>query len=114
MICPTLGGPVFVVRLIPIYSLSAQLIYDEAKEILHIVNENNGTAFLLMTDNYRVNISNFNMFHDAFKSLNSYSIEHPIANSDFKCFYLMYDIVHIIKNIRNNWQTEKNAKAPFL
>ena len=65
--------------------------------------------FLLMTDNLRTNQSCFRMFRESFGSDDIYSCKHPVENDEFAILFLLYDPTHL-KNIRNNWHTEKMQK----
>ena len=38
---------------------------------------------------------------------------HPIENNIFKYLFLIFDPVHLFKNIKNNWLTEKMKKLLF-
>ena len=67
-----------------------------------------------MTDNLRANTKCFNLFHKQFESLNEFSIKHPVENDNFDRIYLLFDPVHLFKNIRNNWLTEKLRKTNIL
>ena len=50
------------------------------------------------------------MFHEKYRSTNNLLCTHPIKN-DY--LYLLYDPINLIKNIRNNWVTEKMQKLFF-
>lgn len=66
-----------------------------------------------MTDNLTVNQKTFRLYHDRSFSSDITSIEHPITNSSFSSLFLLYDPVHLMKNIRNNWLTEKMQTLEF-
>ena len=51
MVCPILGGPAFVARLIPVFSLKHGLLYDQLLKLLTIIPESGGFVFLVITDN---------------------------------------------------------------
>ena len=73
MVCPIFGAPAFVARLIPIYSLSAELIYTQVIALIKIIHESSGYVYLVMNDNLAANIKFFRMLHEKFVSVNSYS-----------------------------------------
>ena len=66
-----------------------------------------------MNDNHSANIKCYDQFHRSFGSLNEFSIPHPIKNYTFNCLFLLYDPVHLFKNIKSNWITEKIKKLKF-
>ena len=66
-----------------------------------------------MSDNLRANISCFQEFHTQFGSFFEYAVNHPIENNIFKYLFLIFDPVHLLKNIKNNWLTEKMKKLLF-
>ena len=41
------------------------------------------------------------------------AISHPRTNILLKFLHLFYDSCHMLKNIRNNWTTEKNQTLEF-
>ena len=41
-----------------------------------------------------------------------YAVPHPMKNGSK--LYLIYDPVHLLKNIRNNWVTEKSQTLKFF
>ena len=114
MIAPFMGGPAFVARLIPIYSLKADLLFEQCKIIIEIIHQNFGFVFLLMSDNLRTNQKCFGQFHKTYGSVNVFSINHPVKNTHFEQLYIFYDPTHLVKNIRNNWVTEKMQKLRYF
>ena len=68
---------------------------------------------MLMSDNLHTNQAAFSKFHSNYKSKSSWSINHPIPNTEYSELFLLYDPVHLIKNIRNNWVTEKTQRLRF-
>ena len=53
------------------------------------------------------------MFRESFGSDDIYSCKHPVENDEFAILFLLYDPTHLLKNIRNNWHTEKIEKFKF-
>ena len=53
------------------------------------------------------------MLHEKFVSVNNYSIQHPVPNDVFRLLFTLYDTIHLFKNIKNNWTTEKMLKLRF-
>ena len=87
MISPMMGAPAFPCRLIPVYSLKHDLTFQQTQKVITLIHQNGSYTFFLMTDNLTAN------------------------HACFKLYREIFDPTHHEKNIRNNWQTEKNAKA---
>ena len=60
-----------------------------------------------MADNLRAKQEYFNLNKEKFGNTDIFSCKHPVENEEFGNLYLLYDTTHLLKNIRNNWQTEK-------
>ena len=114
MVAPSMGKPAFVCRLIPMYSMKADLLVEETSKVIQLVHKHSGYAFLLMTDNLRTNQSCFKKYREMYGSDNDYSCKHPVSNDQFQILFLLYDPTHLVKNIRNNWHTEKTQKLKFV
>ena len=69
---------------------------------------------MVMTDNLRANTKCFHLFYKQFDSLEEFSINHPVQKEKFDRMCLLFDPVHLFKNIQNNWLTETNAKTKIL
>ena len=50
MVCP-LMGEAFIARIIPIYTLNAEILFDHIVKLISIIHEVGGRVFLVMTDN---------------------------------------------------------------
>ena len=101
MISPLMGKPSFVARLIPVYTLKHEYLYEQANLILKIVHEASDVN-MVMCDNLRTNQSMFSTFHEDHESSSIFFVKHPIENSEYDELILLYDIVHLLKSIRNN------------
>ena len=104
MICPLMHGESFIARIIPFYSLTAELLFDQIEKLIKIIHEIGGNVFLVMTDNLRVNV------YEVLGSVNLFSVNHAVTNEIFEAIYLLFDPIHLFKNIKNNWLTEKMKK----
>ena len=113
LISPSLGAPAFVARLLPLTSLKADFLYEQVNVLIEIIHQVGGYCFLVISDNYSVNQSMFSMFHRNYESIGIFSVRHPVENDKLEKLYLLYDPVHLLKNIRNNWVTEKMQKLKF-
>ena len=113
MVNPIFGAPAFVARLLPVNNLTAEFLFEQLQILINIIHESCGVVFAVMTDNLTVNQKTFRLYHDRYFSSDITSIEHPITNSSFSSLFLLYDPVHLMKNIRNNWLTEKMQTLEF-
>ena len=114
MVDPLMGGPAFVARLVPIYSLKSDLLFDQINILLKLIHENNGFVYLAMSDNLSTNRKCTKLFHQEFGTTSIASIPHPIPNIHFTDLFLYSDPVHLFRNVRNNWITEKLKKLRYV
>ena len=114
MINPLMGVPAFVARLLPIHSLKHEFLKEQIDIVMEIVFEVGRFAFLIMTDNHSVNQKMFKVYHQNSTSTAIYSVVHPHENPIFKELFTFYDMTHCLKNIRNNWVTEKTQTLQFI
>ena len=113
MVSPLMGGPAFIARLIPVHSLDHNMIFDQIQQLLKIIHDCSGFVYLVMTDNLRANQSLFQKMHDFYGSKSLWSVNHPINNEEFEELFVLCDPTHLLKNIRNNWVTEKTRTLKF-
>ena len=98
-----LGGPTFLSKMIPVTKLTANFLRKQIDELMLAISESNGTVLALICDNNRTNQSLFNKIPTLPNK--------PWRTS--KDLFLLYDYVHIVKNIRNNWLTEKTHELVY-
>ena len=46
--------------------------------------------------------------------MQEFSVNHPVDNEKFKSLVTIYDPIHLFKNIRNNWVTEKMQTLDYI
>ena len=97
------GGSLFMARLLPVYSLDADLLFDQIQKLI-----------LVLSDNLGANQKTFKLFHETFGSQGIFAVSHPIPNSVLTKLYLFHGPMHLFKNIRNNWVTEKMKTLNFV
>lgn len=73
-----------------------------------------GQVFAIMSDNLSVNQKTFKLFHSTYTTQDIYSVAHPVNNSLFDKLFTLYDPTHLLKNMRNNWVTEKTQTLEFI
>ena len=49
----------------------------------------------------------FTLYKEILRSTDNFSCKHPVENEEFEKLYLLYDPIHLLKSIYNNWKTEK-------
>ena len=98
------GGPKFLLRMIPIRGLDAAFMFNETSKVIDCVMNAGGTISSIICDNSRVNQAFFKLF--------DCHIEKPWLTKDG--IFLLFDFVHLVKSIRNNWLTERTQELQFL
>ena len=108
MVSPLMGGPAFIARLIPVYSLNHELIFDPINHLIKIIHDSSGFVYLVRTDNLKANQSLFHKMHDVYGNKSLWFVNYPIHNEEFEELFVIYDPTHLLKNIHSNWVTEKH------
>ena len=99
-----------IARLIPLGSSSAERLYPIVKSTIYDIEACGLFVEAVCTDNYPLNVRLFKSF-----SINSKlepQVPHPCNPQ--RSLFLFFDIVHIIKCIRNNWLNLKNVDNAFI
>lgn len=119
MIKPLLDGTSFMARLVPVHKFSTEICSDEVMKIVALLGQHDCEVVSLISDNHPINrkvFGDLSKFRDNLPSdqlLKSESYEPFIgAHPQFKDeqFHTLFDPVHLIKSIRNNWLTEQNQQ----
>ena len=95
------GCPKYLCRILPVHELDANFVFRQTHFILDVVSIAGGIPVAIICDNNRVNQKLFKMFD---------CVEAWLTRSGI---FLLYDFVHILKAVRNNWITEKCQKLSF-
>ena len=108
MLKPLLSHRAFMVRLIPVFSLTAEFLECEILKLVEIVNECDGKIKAFICDSASVNRS----FYKSICSSDNenYLFKHQSTDSYIYC---LHDTVHLLKNVRNNWISEKKKEIKF-
>ena len=89
-----------IARLLPCSSISADKIFPTVKScIMDIENCGLKKVHVLCTDNYPLNVNLFKLFSPI--GILQTQVPHPYDST--RNLYIIFDIVHILKTIRNNW-----------
>ena len=100
----------FLVKLLPCSNLTAQYQFNSATEVVIQLEKCGATVLGLICDNNRVNESFFKFF-TCFDPSEPWLVHSPGEKKH--PFFLMYDPVHLLKNIRNNWHTDKTQTISY-
>ena len=99
-----------VVRLLPCSSNSADSLFPILKQVILDVESCGLLVHLICADNYPLNEKLFKLFSPT-HSLET-SVPHPSHPS--RSLFLIFDFVHIIKTIRNNWLNQRDSECTFI
>ena len=100
------GGPSFLAKMIPVCKLDAAFQYAQFTPIVeNIRSQDYGEVVAAILDGNRVNQKFIKMFDT--------DPARPWYANNFGLF-LLYDFVHLLKCIRNNWLTEKCGELKFV
>lgn len=98
-----------VVHILPCKKLSGEALHDILKQII-IGLENIGFKILaVVSDNHTVNRKAMSLFCNPPELKISYA--HPVDQT--RNFFFLFDSVHILKCIRNNWLNNKSQQMIF-
>ena len=97
------GGPKFLSRLVPVSRLRADFLFDQIKLTTQSVDAAGATVKAIVYDRNCVNQAFFQKF----------DIVHGKPGLTLDGKYLLFDFVHLLKNIRNLWLTEKLRELMF-
>ena len=99
------GGPEFSARVLSVSNLTSDFQLEQCKLIVDTIETStcNGKVIAIITDGNKVNQSFFSKFK-------------TVEGKPWLCqngSYILYDYVHLLKCIRNNWLTEKLGQLQF-
>ena len=97
------GGPKFLLKMIPVSKLNAEFLREKDYQTIYNIEAASAKVKSIISDGNRNNQS----FSNQFKTEEG----KPWWSVDGT--YLLYDYVHLIKNIRNLWLTKKTSELKF-
>ena len=103
MIKCLLGGPTFIFKMIPVKGLTASFLYEQVNTTLKMIQNASGIPVSIILDGNRTNQKFFKMFETV-------PMKPWLTTSGI---FLLYDFVHLMKNIGNNWLTESSGELNF-
>ena len=98
-----------IVRLLPCSNSSASELFPIIKMVIEDIERCGLYVQVLCTDNYPMNVSIFKLFSPN-NTLNTI-VPHIVDPN--RPLFLIFDFVHIIKSIRNNWINQKDSCRSF-
>ena len=98
------GGPSIMVSATPVAKLTAAYQFSVVQEVAAQVEKCGGIVIGSITDNHKINQQYCKLFH----RISDSKAQHPLDSK--RPWFLLYDTVHLLKCIRNNWITEKCQK----
>ena len=102
MICCMFGGKKILYKALLVFRLDAEFQCQQTLLILNGIRNSGGTVIAILCDNNRVNQNFFKRF----------DCVTPWRTRDN--IFLLFDYVHLLKSIRNNWLTEKSQEFIFV
>ena len=100
-----------IVRLIPLGASSAVKLFPIVKNIISDIEACNLFVEAICTDAYPLNVNLFKLFSNDQKTLLP-NVTHPCHPN--RSLILFFDIVHIVKSIRNNWLNSPDYEKTFV
>jgi len=110
MIASLLSKDRDVVALVPVANLNAAYLKDITLRVMRLVHDAGFRVLCVISDNNRVNRNMFTMLCGG-GQLQS-SIPHPF-DSTLQLFF-MFDSVHLLKCVRNNWLNQSDTRQTFM
>ena len=96
------GGPKFLCKMLPVKELDADFLFEQTNILLTAIKSAGGDAIAIICAGNRVNQSFFKKFDRV----------EPWRTRDN--IFLLFDFVHIMKNIGNNWITEETQELKYI
>ena len=100
-----------VIRSIPETKISGEWLKLEIEKCITDLSNVGFKVRAVITDDHPANVNAFSRLHDAFDGDKKTFIHHP-SSPDLMKTYLFFDIIHLIKNIRNNLLNHKKFVFP--
>ncbi len=104
MISSILSSKKDIAALIPIKNLTAAYLHELTLKAINIVEKAGYKVMCLISDNNRINGNMFSLMCNG--SMQSSTV-HPCDPN--RLLFFLFDTVHLMKCVRNNWLNQKNA-----
>jgi len=108
------GGEKFLVKLLPCHGLTAAFQFSCITDVITMLEKCGGQVLAVICDNNRTNQACYKSFTPVSENT-PWIVDLPSPSSfpSLHHLFLIYDPVHLLKNIRNNWLTDKLKKLKF-
>ena len=103
MVCCLFGGPKCVCKMLRVRQLDLPFLYRQTQQLISVLQGAGANLVGIICDGNRVNQAFFKMFDT--------SPDSPWKTKDD--IFLLFDFVHLLKCIRNNWIMEKTQELSF-
>lgn len=111
MITSIFGSMSSVVKLIPVKNMTGVELAELTKKVIHFVQEHGFIVVTVITDNNRINRTMFNIL----SSRPGNECSYKMINEKYGSFiYLLFDTVHLLKSLRNNWLNQSDEAKTFV
>lgn len=104
MVSCMFGGPNFLSKILPISRLNSTFLREQVQLSLEAIGRGGGQVKAIICDGNRNN--------QAFFKLLGANMQRPWETE--AGVFLLFDYVHLLKNIRNNWLTEATGELEFF
>ena len=98
-----------VVRLLPLVKPKASDLLPISVQVIKDIKQLGLFVDVIVSDNYPPNV---NLFKLLGITKNCCLVLHP--NDNPRSLYLMFDFVHIVKTIKNNWLNQKDSNCTYM
>ena len=102
MVVTLFGGPKFLWKMLPVCEIDSNFLFEQTNFLLSAIKAAGGNVVCIVWDGNRVNQAFFKKFE---------TDGVPWRTKDN--IYLLYDFVHLLKNICNNWIIKKTQELEF-
>ena len=99
-----------VVRLLQLVNPKASDLLPITVQVMKDIEQLGLFVDVIVSDNYPLNVNLFKLLGNSKELLSC--VLHP--NDNQRSLYLMFDFVHIIKTIRNNWLNQKDSNYTYM
>ena len=100
MLVSLYGGPQYLCRILPVCELDSKFLFEQTQFVLEGIKSAGEIPVALICDN-QVNQALFKKFD---------YVDPWLTKGNM---FLVYDFVHLLKSVRNNWITEKSQKLHY-
>ena len=103
----------YILKAVPLIKINHQIVQDGILSCISMLNKENFNIRAIVCDNHSTNVSTFKHLKERYPcSKRDNAITNPFNPDQYT--YLIFDSVHLIKNIRNNLLATKFFQVPSL